>query len=275
MRAASALATLLAAPTAHAQLMISSNSSFEVNHQTTSQNACSHGDKEWYICTQPEGWGAMFYCPAYSDFNETELATVEWGGFGVPTPLTPCFTCPAEGSTCNETNAEVMTAAGIPEDAVTALGGWDVWGDNVYYCEQLCELNKPGEACSRDDPCINGRAFCDYDTADVVDFDNATEGICRQCPDDPLAMCHQEGLIVSDEYHVTLEDTVDLDYLIVMVYAQLIIGNPRRPNQLSDMRSGLLWSCRFEVVCRWRTHPIAPHRWIQTRRSPECHGRFA
>ena len=39
MRAAAALALLLTAvPSGYAQLMISSNSSFEVNHQTTSQN---------------------------------------------------------------------------------------------------------------------------------------------------------------------------------------------------------------------------------------------
>lgn len=119
----------------------------EVNHLTTSQYACTHGDKEWYLCTQPLGWGAMFYCPAYSDYNETELATVEYGGLGVPTPLTPCFTCPAEGSNCNETNAEVMTAAGITEDAGTTLGDWSVWKDSVHYCELLCEMNKLGETC--------------------------------------------------------------------------------------------------------------------------------
>ena len=175
----------------------------------------------------------MFYCPAYSDFNETELATVEWGGLGVPTPLTPCFTCPAEGSSCNETNAEVMTAAGIPEDAVTALGGWDVWADNVYYCEQLCELNKPGEACSRDDPCINGRAFCDYDPADVVDFDNATEGICRQCPDDPLAMCHEEGLIVSDSCDVTLDGIIDLNCLTVWFVHNTSLSQETREGQIN------------------------------------------
>mmetsp|Transcript_148 Transcript_148/g.181 ORF Transcript_148/g.181 Transcript_148/m.181 type:complete len:948 (-) Transcript_148:263-3106(-) len=171
----------------------------EVDHKTTSQYACTHGDKEWYICTQPEGWGALFYCPAYSDYNETELATVEWGGLGEPTPLTPCFTCPAEGSNCNDKNAEVMTAAGIPDDAVVALGNWSVWEENVYYCEQLCEFNKLGETCSRDDPCNAQELFCDYDPADVLDFENTTEGICRKCPKDPLSMCHNEEFIATRE----------------------------------------------------------------------------
>ena len=101
----------------------SSTVGFDVNH-VTAGTICSHGDKEWYICTQPDGWGGMFYCPAYSDYNETELALVEWGEMGVATPLMPCFTCPVAPATCNSTVEEVMTAAGIPDDLNSTLGWW-------------------------------------------------------------------------------------------------------------------------------------------------------
>lgn len=119
---------LFSAPEALGELNLtaadtSSTEKLDVNHLTAAK-ICSHGDKEWYICTQPEGWGGMFYCPAYSDYNETELASVEWGALGVPTPLMPCFTCPRAPANCSTTVAEVMTAAGIPSDQNVTLGPW-------------------------------------------------------------------------------------------------------------------------------------------------------
>jgi hypothetical protein len=45
----------------------------------TASFECSHYGKEWHICTQPEGWGCMMYCPAYNEYNESELSLVEWG----------------------------------------------------------------------------------------------------------------------------------------------------------------------------------------------------
>jgi hypothetical protein len=58
---------------------------------------CSDYGKEWHICLQPEGWGTAPYCSAYSEYNESDLAVVEDGDIGVPTPFSPCFTCPAAG----------------------------------------------------------------------------------------------------------------------------------------------------------------------------------
>jgi hypothetical protein len=111
---------------------------------------CSHYGKEWQFCTSPEGAGAWHYCSAYSEYNESDLAVVEWGQIGVPTPFLPCFTCPAAGMSCEDHVTEVYTAAGIPEDKNSTIGGWNLWDDVLMYCEDLCESNKEGESCSED-----------------------------------------------------------------------------------------------------------------------------
>jgi hypothetical protein len=48
---------------------------------------CSHYGKEWQLCTSPEGWGTWPYCPAYSEFNESDLLLIVDGEIGVPTPF--------------------------------------------------------------------------------------------------------------------------------------------------------------------------------------------
>lgn len=134
----------------------------------------------------------MLYCPAYSDYNETELASVEWGEMGVPTPLMPCFQCPVAPANCSTTVAEIMTAAGIPEDLNSTLGYWPIWDDAEYYCSELCEMGKKGETCNQDEYCTAGELFCDYEA------NNLDEGTCRECPSDP-ADCMDESFIVTEQ----------------------------------------------------------------------------
>jgi hypothetical protein len=207
MRAATALALLLSLeinPTLAQDVSTNADTSTEldVNFLTVSKQCSSiDGTKEWYICTQPDAWGGMFYCPAFSDYNKTELATVEWALIGEPTPLMPCFKCPAAGSTCNETATQVMTAAGIPSDLNSTLANYNVWDDAVYYCEELCEKNKEGESCSEDSQCTPGELFCDYDASDS----DLTQGTCRMCPDDP-ELCYQEGFTATDQGKMNCRD---------------------------------------------------------------------
>jgi hypothetical protein len=59
---------------------------------------CSHYGKEWQLCVQPEGYGTYLYCPAYSEFNESDLLLIEDYAIGVPTPFSPCFTCSENGT---------------------------------------------------------------------------------------------------------------------------------------------------------------------------------
>jgi hypothetical protein len=126
----------------------------------TSSFKCSHYGKEWHICTQPTGWGGMLYCPAYSEYNETELSLVEWGEMGVPTPLHPCFTCPKAGTSCADRAEEVMAGAGIPEDLNSTLAEFNLWDDAEWYCEQLCEKQKEGESCNEDNLCTVRMLMC-------------------------------------------------------------------------------------------------------------------
>lgn len=102
----------------------------------------------------------MFYCPAYSEYNETELSLVEWGEMGVPTPLHPCFTCPKAGTSCADRAEEVMAAAGIPDDLNSTLGDWNVWDEAEWYCERLCEYTKEGESC-RENICTVRMLMCE------------------------------------------------------------------------------------------------------------------
>ena len=134
----------------------------------------------------------MFYCPAYSDFNETELSTVEWGALGEPTPLMPCFECPTDGMTCDDIVADVLAANDIEEDQNSTLGQWNIMDDALYYCYELCELNTEGEACSQDDQCTAGELFCDYEVDDV-EYEN---GVCRKCPSDP-DKCFEPGFAMT------------------------------------------------------------------------------
>jgi hypothetical protein len=158
----------------------------------TASHECSHHSKQWHICTQPDGWGTWLYCPAYSDYNETELGLLEASFIGEPTPLTPCFMCPEEGSDCSTVVSQVMTAAGIAEDQNAKLNNFNLWGDAQDYCEYLRELNKEGESCSQDDQCTAGELFCDYDPDDT----ELVDGTCKKCPID-LDGCYEEGFAAS------------------------------------------------------------------------------
>jgi hypothetical protein len=90
---------------------------------------CSHYGKEWQLCTSPEGYGTYPYCSVYSKYNESDLAVVERGQIGVPTPYSPCFTCPAAGISCEDHVNEVFTAAGISADQNATLGGFNLWDE--------------------------------------------------------------------------------------------------------------------------------------------------
>jgi hypothetical protein len=111
---------------------------------------CSHYGKEWQLCTSPEGWGTWPYCPAYSEFNESDLLLIEEGKIGVPTPFSPCFTCPENGISCDDHVEQVFTAAGISEDQNATLGGYNLWDDGKKYCKWMCEVKNEGESCSED-----------------------------------------------------------------------------------------------------------------------------
>jgi hypothetical protein len=111
---------------------------------------CSHHGKEWQLCTSPEVWGTYFFCSAYSEYNESDLALVEEEEIGVPTPYSPCFTCPAAGISCEDHVTEVFTAAGISEDQNATLNGFNLWDDGIWTCELMCEQNKEQESCSED-----------------------------------------------------------------------------------------------------------------------------
>jgi hypothetical protein len=181
-----------------------------VNRATVSYE-CSHHGKEWHICVQPEGVGAWLYCPAYSEFNMSDLALIESFAIGVPTPFEPCFMCPDEGSDCSTLVREVMTAAGIAEDQNATLWWGAAWGNlwegALNFCEQLCETSKEGQPCSKDgEQCRPGELFCDYDPNDLEFTDDAstmfignfTNGTCRKCPIDPN-LCYDEGFIATRE----------------------------------------------------------------------------
>ena len=153
---------------------------------------CSHGDAEWMICTQPQGWGSMFYCPAHSEYNETELALVQWGSIGVYTPLMPCFACPEVGSNCTMVVNETLTASNIAEDQLSVLAKQSIWEEASFYCRELCEKNKEGETCNQDSQCTPGELFCDY--SGDTDY---TDGTCKPCPSNPDE-CFGEGFATSD-----------------------------------------------------------------------------
>ncbi|KAL7484675.1 hypothetical protein ACHAW6_010307 [Cyclotella cf. meneghiniana] len=166
-------------------------SDLDVNFLTASFE-CSHRGKEWHVCTQPDGWGSMWYCPAYSEYNETQLQDVEWGSLGKPTPLTPCFTCPSADSNCSFVVTELLAANNISQDQNSTLGEWNIMDEATQYCEDLCESNKEGEACSQDNQCTPGALFCDYAANDT----EYASGTCKRCPTRPDE-CSQEGFATS------------------------------------------------------------------------------
>jgi hypothetical protein len=103
------------------------------------------------LCTLPEGYGTYHCYSAYSKYKESDLARCQDGEIGVLTPFSPCFTCPDGGISCDDHVKEVFTAAGIPKDQNATLGGSHLWDDGQPYCKQLCESNKEGESCSKDE----------------------------------------------------------------------------------------------------------------------------
>eukprot|EP00956_Cyclotella_meneghiniana_P006420 scaffold8422_cov29-Cyclotella_meneghiniana.AAC.1 len=38
----------------------------------TASMECTENRKPWHICLMPDSFGHTLYCPAFSDFNETE-----------------------------------------------------------------------------------------------------------------------------------------------------------------------------------------------------------
>lgn len=195
MRPATVLAHLLscrASNTAHARAEnTAATTDLDVNFLTASFE-CSHHGKEWRVCTQPDGWGSMFYCPAYSQYNETQLQDVEWGSFGEPTPLTPCFTCPGADSNCSVVVTELLAAHNITQDQHSTLAKLNIINETMHYCEELCESNKNGGACSQDSHCTPGSLFCDY-AADDTEY---KDGTCKRCPTN-TDECFEDGFATS------------------------------------------------------------------------------
>ncbi|KAL3801630.1 hypothetical protein HJC23_013135 [Cyclotella cryptica] len=195
MRPVNVLALLLSRRVSNTAIAQEENtgtsSHLDVNFLTSSFE-CSHHGKEWHICTQPDGWGSMFYCPAYSEYNETQLQDIEWASFGEPTPLTPCFTCPGANSNCSVVVTELLAANNIAQDQNSTLGKRSITEEAKKYCKDLCESNEEGEACSQDSQCTPGALYCDY----AADDSKYTDGTCKRCPTNPDE-CFEEGFATS------------------------------------------------------------------------------
>ncbi len=125
----------------------------------------------------------VIYCPAYAEFNETELQQLS-------SPLTPCCTCPGANSNCSAVVNQVLTAHNIPRDQNATYGWGGIADEALSYCEELCESNKEGESCSQDDHCTPGTPFSDYKAADA-EFKNGT---CKPFPTN-LEECVKEGFV--------------------------------------------------------------------------------
>lgn len=140
-----------------------------------------------------DGCGTELYCPAYSEFNLTELVLVAEYAIGVSAsyPLS-CFTCPDKGSNCSTVVSEVMATADIANDQNFAMCDLNILDTLLGSCKQLCELNSEGEWCNQDsdNQCTEGELFCDYSPGDT----EFADGTCRKCPINPET-CLQEGFV--------------------------------------------------------------------------------
>lgn len=106
---------------------------------------CSHFGKDWHICANLDYYPSSLYCPAYSEYNESDISLATEG------QMAPCFTCPKDGMSCSDRVKEVLTAAGISEDQnSTNDDDWSygpIWGYVQWECEAMCEVSKEGESC--------------------------------------------------------------------------------------------------------------------------------
>ena len=120
---------------------------------------CTDNGTPWHICLMPDSFGHMLYCPAYSDYNETELNQLQYwripGGLGINTPLSPCFTCPGPESDCSTVLYETFTENNLPLNLYSPVPlpfNLSVYEVADYMCKVMCEAPKEGEACSLWDP---------------------------------------------------------------------------------------------------------------------------
>ena len=158
-----------------------------VNRDTVSHH-CSHYDKEWHICMDP-AWGGTLYCPAYAEFNQTDLERVapESDAVDVRAVWDTCFTCPEAGSNCSTVVADIRATNDLSNYTYN-MNYYN--GGMEYYCEKMCESKQEGETCTDDSGCTQGRSFCDFESNDV--------GTCKLCPTDPK-MCFQDGFTSSEK----------------------------------------------------------------------------
>ena len=149
---------------------------------------CSHYGKEWHICFNPF-WGPLFYCPAFSELNETDLDAVEGG-----TLWDTCITCPETANfTCSEIIEQVLSAnTHLPPFAYGLLDAYS--SDFTHHCEIMCKAQKEGESCNQNNTCTAGRSFCDYGVDDV----ELKDGTCKLCPTDPND-CFDDSFAVSTQ----------------------------------------------------------------------------
>ena len=120
----------------------------------TASLECSHNGKPWYICATPSS-GVALYCPAYSEFNESEVAQNEWTrttpGIGVSTPLSPCFTCPGPESNCTAVvNDEFNTTSRLQNQTTNGAYIYDL---ALSQCNLLCNSSKQGDICGLNAQC--------------------------------------------------------------------------------------------------------------------------
>ena len=145
----------------------------------TASFECSHHGKDWYICYDSWNWGAL-YCPAYSEFNVTDLEKVEyyfWSYFQWET----CFPCPEDNSSCSEVVEQIVAAHDLPDNSTWYLN---------WYCVDMCEGGMEGELCKENYECTPGQFFCDY-ASDEIYLNNQT-GTCQPCPSN-IKECYEDG----------------------------------------------------------------------------------
>ena len=188
----------------------------------TAYRGCSDNGAPWHICTMPESYGGVVYCPAYSEFNESEVLLNQWvrntSGIGVFNPLEHCFPCPGPDSDCYAVVNETMAANNISRYQMAPGNPFPLYDLAVFHCLMMCESPEVGS----DEPCgiplytpckvsyqiwttyfssllyhvvhkqflafKMGESFCDVET--VYDID----GTCKPCPAD-ISECYKVSMI--------------------------------------------------------------------------------